>query len=721
MEVGLGQSSLPTEMNFFVEGVRCSNCVHKLENLSSEHPELCESRFNKSRSLLTLNSTALVSPESAIQWIEEKGYKAYFVESSKQTEECRQKVQRQWLIRLAVTFFFASNLMMFAIAIYMGATEEWQKLFGWFCGILFLPIACYSAIPFYKSGWQAVKERRFSADLAIVVAFVWGSSLSYFNLFRGSTDFYFDSTASFLFLILLARFLLDRAQNSIESDLNPSLLFKSAPFFEIISDLQPKMVYYHQIKLGDVLIMKPNQTLPVDIELLSDAADIDTSLFSGESHPLSFYKGNRIKAGMVVLSDGVRGIATGAFPESELNQIFEGVIRNRHEKTQAHAKAEIYSQRLLTTVSVLSVLVLIMFGVQAQWTEGFRRALALFTIACPCALALAIPLASVMTLKRAMAQGLFVKSPLFFEKLRDINGVVFDKTGTVTLGNLEFHSWDPPQPDSSLLPILLAMEQASHHPIGQSLTRLLLAQKIAAVSLDSRTESPGVGINATYKGVSYEITRLTEQQPQPAVRALTGFELSSQGKILLRAYFKDQVRAEVPSLIAQLKKRNLEVHLLSGDRPEVVQVIAGEIGLESFQYQAQMSPQGKAQFLEWSKIENNKNYLMVGDGHNDALALSKAAASLAVKGSAETSLRAADAYAQKSDLNIILIAINLSHFYHRLIQQNVGLSLVYNLIAGSMAVSGYVDPLMAAVLMPINSLVVIGATIVAQPRKIKDY
>jgi Cu2+-exporting ATPase/Cu+-exporting ATPase len=188
----------------------------------------------------------------------------------------------------------------------------------------------------------------------------------------------------------------------------------------------------------------------------------------------------------------------------------------------------------------------------------------------------------------------------------------------------------------------------------------------------------------------------------------------------LKAYFKDQVRKEASALIRTLKQNNLEVFLLSGDRTEVVGAIAQELGLESHQYRAQLSPKEKAQFLDYALNQHNKNYLMVGDGHNDALALSKASTSIAVKGCAETSLRAADAYAQKNDLRVIISALNLSSFYHRLIQQNVGLSLTYNLIAGSLAIAGLVDPLMAAVLMPINSFVVIGATVLAQPRKKKE-
>lgn len=717
MIVGIDQKSQLAELNFFVDGVRCSKCVHKLENLNFEHSEITGSRFNKARSVLTLETSESLSPESAIQLIESKGYKAFFIESSKDSENRRQITHRNWLTRLVVTFFFASNLMMFAFAIYLGASKEWQRLFSWLCGLLFLPIVFYSAIPFYQSAWQALKDKRFSADLAIVIAFVWGSLLSYANLLSGNSNFYFDSTASFLFLILLARYLLDRAQNSIESELNPSLLFKTSPLFEVSSAGIMKKVYYHQILKDSHLHLKQSQTLPVDIILLSDSADMDTSLFSGESLPQTFYKGDILKSGTLVMTPNIEGIALGTFQDSELNKIFEGVIRNRHEKTKANAQAEVYSHRLLTIVSILSIGVLLAFGLQSEWAEGFRRALSLFTIACPCALALAIPLASVITLKRGMELGLFVKSPLFFERLQNINGIVFDKTGTLTIGQMDFHSWDPPIPNNFHLQLLLAMELNSSHPIAKSLCRILREQKIEAIPIECWKETPGVGVEAQHLGLTYKISRITNSNQ----KALTGFELTLNKEVLLTAYFKDQIRSEAPNLIKILRQNNYEVHLLSGDRQDVVDSIAKELNLAKYHYKSEMTPQEKAHFLELESSQKNKKYLMVGDGHNDALALSKASASIAVHGCAETSLRAADAYSQSNNLNIVLSAINLGNFYHRLIKQNVFLSLTYNLIAGTLALSGHVDPLMAAILMPINSFIVIGATVLARPKEIKEF
>jgi len=699
--------------NFYIDGVRCSKCVQKLESMKLQHSELEEIRFNKTHNLLTLKSPKNITPEVIIKWIQEKGYQASFVENPAQVNKRLRLTQNSWLTRLAVTFFFTSNLMMFSLSLYFGAASDLKNLFSILCGVLYLPILLYSAIPFYQSAWQSIRSKQFSADLAIVVAFLWGSFLSYFNLFRGNSDFYFDSTASFIFLILLVRFFLYKAQNKIESDLNPSLLFKTSPLFEICRDPISMTKLYHEIEVNDLICMKQNQTIPVDLELQSQQAFVDTSIYSGESLPQLFQRGQTIKAGMVALSNDLKGLATGTFLQSELHQIFEGIFLHRNEKTKSHGKAEIYSQYLLQTVSALSLCLLFFFGFQSEWSEGFRRALALFTIACPCSLALSIPLASVITLKRAMESGLFVKTPLYFEKLQQLKGVIFDKTGTLTLGQMKFHSWDPPQPNLEYLRILLAMEQTSLHPLAKSLTRFLEEQAIQPIKLVHVNETLGVGIQATYQGQDYSISSIKNTVHS----GLTGFEFSKGNETLFKAYFKDTLRNEALSLINTLKKMNLEIHILSGDRPDVVEALTKELNLDSQLAHAMLSPIEKANYIK--KLQSpliNNVYLMVGDGHNDALALSHADASLAITGCAETSLRATDAYAQKGGLLQITNSLKLSQFYHRLIKQNLGLSLTYNLIAGSMAIAGYIDPLMAAILMPLNSFVVIGATVFAKPK-----
>ncbi len=702
------------QWSFFIEGVRCSKCIQKLESLDNDNNHLSNPRFNKGQSLLTLEADSQITPEETIKIIEDKGYRAYIIHRKSELEEKKRYENRSWLTRLAVTFFFATNLMIFSASLYTGATGQWRFLFSYLSGILYLPVLLYSAIPFYQNAYQSIKAKQFSADLAVAIAFLWGSFFSYINLFRGNDSFYFDSSASFLFLILLARYTLYRAQQSIETELNPSLLFKKNPFYLLLKSntTNPIKVQFDQIKPMDQIKVLQNQLIPVDGILIKTKAEIDTSLFSGESLPQIIEPGQELKAGMVLLSEEIEMQANNNFENSELNHLLEGVLSHRQVKTKAHTQAEVYSQYLLKTVATLSVLLLLYFGfIASNWSEGFTRSLALFTIACPCALALAIPLASITTLKRALSHGIIAKTPLLFEKLNDIDSVVFDKTGTLTEGHLHFESYYPPNPDTVTLQILLSLEEPSKHPLAKTLSQKLRTEGISKLPITDWQETIGSGVSCKYNTDTYEIRRLNATDQHAPYS--TGFCLFKNNQQVLSVYFKDKLRIESKEIIDYLKSKNLKIYIYSGDRNTVVEHIANQLGIDQKNHFAQMSPQEKTIEVKKTKA------LMVGDGHNDSLGLSAAHVSMAISGSAETSLQAADCYSQHSGLNGIPILFDLSKFYFSIIRQNLILSLSYNFIAGTLAIFGYINPLAAALLMPLNSLIVISFTALAQP-KISD-
>jgi Cu2+-exporting ATPase/Cu+-exporting ATPase len=699
--------SIGKHWTFFIEGIRCSKCVQKLESLGVEHQTIKYSRFDQGKSTLTLGIVSEeISPEDVVGWIGKKGYRSYYIIENIEVKNRLIQENRAWLLRLAVTFFFASNIMLFSIAIYAGADREWEHLFSLISGAMFIPVFIYSALPFYKNSYQSLREGKFSADVAITIAFAWGSILSYFNLLRGNQIFYFDSSASFLFLILFARYVLYRSQKSIESELNPSLLFKNNPFYQVERAGVNHKVQFDQIVKGDRVEVLPTQMIPVDGKLETQNCEIDTSIFSGESLPQCLYRGASVKAGMLVQAEKLDLLTTSSFQDSELYKLFEGVLKNRQVKTKAQTSAEVYSQRLLTVVSVGSMALLFWFGLKDDWHEGFFRALALFTIACPCALALAIPLASITILKRAASLGIIAKTPLLFEKLQNVDTIVFDKTGTLTEGYLDFAGWSTQRPTDDVLKIILALEEKSQHPLAKSISKILNEQGLAPAPLDSWTEQVGEGVCGKLGSHVYRIAKLDHFPSDPTY---TGFTFYKDGQALTSIYFRDKLRRESKVVIDWLTRNNLKVEIFSGDRRSVVESVAQDLNLEPRNCFSEMNPNEKSEKLKGMKS------LMIGDGHNDSLALSSAYTSLAISGSAETSLQAADAYCQQAGLAGLPTLFLLSAFYKKLVNQNIFLSLAYNTIAGLLAIFGYVNPLMAAVLMPINSLVVISATAMAKP------
>lgn len=695
------------ELRFFIDGVRCSKCVAKLEGMATDHPELALSQFNWSNSMLTLKSKDHqdVSPEVINSWIKDLGYKSEWVDESSDIEEQQRLENRRDLTRLAVTFFLGGNLMMFAAAIYTGAASPWLEIFSWLSGVFFIPVAIYSARPFIEEGWRSFKQKRFSADAALSVAFIWGTTASYVHLFQGKTEFYFDSSASFVFLILLVRYILKQIQKQVHRSLNPSLLFRHSPFYSVKNN--PKKVNYSDLRNGQIVILDENQALPAAGHLVSESADFNTAWWTGESLPHLYRAGEMLPAGSAAIQPGTQVKLSESFQDSDLNRLFKQMQVNVTVKTQAHSRSEVYSQRLLITVSLIAMAVLAYFILTGNWSEGFRRSLALITVACPCALAFAIPLASLTALKRGIQAGFIVKSPLFFEKLLTVKRIIFDKTGTLTLGRPEILEFVPRKPTSEELSILLGLEKSSDHPFAKSLRATY--STISPVELSDLKVEIGHGISGTYLSHKYEILPL---QSKDIPAHISGFSFLCDGQLVFEVHFTDPLRPEVGLLLDKLSRR-FKIEVLSGDRPEAVKYIIEKIGLPlnyRVKYRGFVKPESKSSEVTLEPT------LMVGDGHNDALALSQATASLAIHGGAPTSLLAADSYSTREGLESLPLAFELAHYYQRLVKQNLSLSLIYNFIAGSAAILGFIDPLAAAVLMPINSLFVITLTAWSKPK-----
>lgn len=734
------ESRAATQQNylFAIEGVKCGKCVAKLESLQPDGFASISAEFDKPSQTLTVASS--LTPLELKTLIENQGFKAFLLDGglNPQQEE-EKKINRAHLTRLAVTGFLASNIMLFSASLYTGASDHWFTLFSWLSGVFFVPVFFYSAWPFYKNAWLSLKQRSFSADLAVAIAFFWGGLLSGTNLVMGKDQFYFDSASSFLFIILLARYVLWRMQIKLDSDINPQLLFKKQNFFQVLKaadfSSDPVQLNAHplpdwlesktlkEIKKNDILFLKAGELLPVDGELLSEKATMDKSFYSGEALPLSVFQGHKLKAGVVFISPAwVK--AGSSFISSNLAQIFSEIKKNLQEKNRFTQKADVYAKILLTSVSLLSLALFVFFLLKGQAVEGFHRALALFTIACPCALAFSIPLAATRSLEQMARHGLLVKSPRFFEKLQGLGHVVFDKTGTLTLPlvtQMET-SRDLTEHEQS---ILLSLEMDSPHLLAEQTKAELQARGIKPQTAYNKTEIPGSGVMAkflperhglhpqskddTKKDELWEIKPLSDKEQK------LGYGVYRNNELSYHVFFQEKLRPEAPFVLAKLQSLGLNVVVASGDQRANTLRTLKPLGLPEKSIYAPLLPTEKRDL-----VQGLSQALMVGDGHNDALAMSQSAASLAILGSVETSLKAADCYARAEGLGSVLLALDGKEFYFSLVNQNLFLSLFYNLIAGSLAALGYVNPLVAAILMPVNSLFVISLTSFRKP-KLKLY
>ncbi|MNK12029.1 putative copper-importing P-type ATPase A [compost metagenome] len=686
------------EYLFYVEGLHCSSCVHLLEKLPDFYDGVSFSRVNYAHSTLALTLRPGASLAQAAFVIKELGYSPLILSAQDNFAEKYKMENRRFLKRIGVAGFCAGNTMLFVIPVYAGLVGSLETVFNWMSFLLFLPILLYSAQPFYQGAINALKYKVINVDLPIVIAMLSGFILSTYNLVRGNGAIYFDSTASFMFFILSARYLLKRVQQNY---LSPSLaksIFKNQKYLKIVGSAE-EVTPFAQIRAGDILKVQQGQILPSDCTLLSEHALLDMSLFNGESLPKNFTKGLLLFGGTQVLNTHILVQIQNSYEDSKMGQLIQKLEQGALDKGHFVALTDQLAQKLIITVFGIAILFFAFYSA-VDFSEAFNRSLALIVLACPCALAFGTPLTFGLALKKAQSQGVLIKNATVFEKILKVKNIFFDKTGTLTEGQLALESSEPESIPHEVRQVILSLESSSYHPVAFALRKAWPTETLLEVTESS--ETLGQGVSGKINGVRYELRSLAESTHENE----TAIELLKEGRSLCRLYFTDSLRKEAPAALAVLKKRGLNMFLLSGDKKSRAQDIGQRCDIPKENIFAELFPEDKKQILE-----QYADTCMIGDGANDALALQLADVGIAVKGSVDLSLQHADVYFSRGGLNPLFTLLNLSERTQKVLVRNLSISLIYNITGGTLALLGFINPLMAAILMPISSALIILSTL----------
>lgn len=680
---------------FYAEGLHCSSCVHLLEKLPTFYSEIEAAQVNFGQSTVAIRLKDTGSLAQVAHIIAELGYKPSILAAADDLAERHKSENRSFLIRIAVAGFCAGNTMLFVIPVYAGLAGTWATVFNWLSFCLFLPILFYSAVPFYKGAWNSLKFKVINVDLPITVAMLSGFFASTFNLVRGSGDIYFDSTASFMFFILSARFLLKRVQQNY---LSPSRLksFFQAEKYQRLSNGVSEIIPWSAIKVGDTLQIQAQQNLPADCELQSDCAVIDMSLYNGESLPKTFSKGMEIFAGTKSLDSEILVTVLKDFNNSKLGELFHQLDDGAIKKGEFIALTDRLAQKLI--ISVFAIAVIFFLGyMTVDASEAFNRSLALIVLACPCALAFGSPLTFGLALKKANSMGILLKNSTSLEKILKIENVFFDKTGTLTEGALTLSHSEPAQISEKTKKMILSLESSSYHPIAFALRKAwTVSGELPEVS--QKNEILGTGVSGVIDGNKVEVRKMAESVHDEE----TAIEVIEDGKSICRLYFSDDLRLESPSAIQKLAKMGIRSFLLSGDKKSRVLATASACGIPKDHAYGELFPEDKKDILS-----QYKNTCMIGDGANDSLSLQAADVGIAVKGSVDLSLNSADIYFTRGGLHPLFDLLKIAKQSQKVLVRNLTISLIYNSVGGILALLGFIDPMMAAILMPISSAIII--------------
>ena len=677
-----------TRARFLLEGIHCLGCLWLLEKLPEIEPRILAARLDMAHDILevTVRPGGIAWGEVAA-WISRLGYRARALAEAESAQEARKNEQKGQLARLGVAAFGAGNIMLLSIAVYAGADPSWSLGFAWLSAALAAPVLGYAAWPLYRMAFGALLRGRLSIDLAIVLALLAGIAMSALSLARGSAEqVYFDSLSMLVFLLLASRYLLARMRESLASQA-PCLAFQEHECFDRVHP-SPGRVPAGAIRPGDLLLLQPGQVLPVDSVLAEAEAYCDLSLLTGESLPVKVKGEEAVEAGSRLEGRPARFRVRAPAAESRLAKILAQVRAYELHKSPALLFADRMGRRFVLVVLAFCALLL---AVNPGGT-GLERALALAIVTCPCVLAFAIPLALTRALQRAARRGILFRDSANLEALAAARNFFLDKTGTLTTGLFEVREWKRIHGSlDEARAAAAALEKHSTHPVARAILRSVAGGELPGAT--NVAETHGLGIRGTVGGHEWEVVRSS----LPALPGENRVDVLRDGRLCAEIVLGDAVRPEAAGALAQLRRMGLRLQLLSGDTPLNTGALARHLGLDL--YQGGLSPEAKA-----AVVNAYQGSVMVGDGANDSVAFRAADVSVAMQGAVDLSLRHADVLLTRPGLASLAEAVQLSRATGRLVRQCFAVTLAYNLLAGSLAALGLMQPLLAALLMPLSAL-----------------
>lgn len=693
-------------MTFYLEGVHCLACLWLIEKLPEMVTNVKSARLDMSKNLVDIELIdGDINFSQAAQVLNSLGYKPFPISNTSEEKERRKKEDHSLLLRIGVAAAAMMNIMLYSGSIYLGADGIYLKYFGLISFALCLPVVLYSATPFYKSAWGAIKNKHVNIDVPLALAIIFSFIVSTYFAFTGSSHHYFDSLATLTFLILSSRYLLRKAQQSGFEKKDLSSFFLQGTIRKRTQDQSIIEIHPEQIEMEDHLVVLPGETLPADGKIIRGETRLNLATLTGESIPVLQKVGSYAYMGSQNVGNEftLEVVATGA--QTRLGKILGEVERQSQKRSQYTLLTDTVSKYFVLIVLSLTALSFIGNYYLHDLETALTRSLSLIIVTCPCALGLATPLVFSRILSLCAKMGIIVKSEYSLETIAKTKNIFFDKTGTLTSGEFDVEDVkiiSPPSINFSIEDIIFSLESNSHHPLANSLVRWASSQsgQLKRVPWSLYEEMTGKGIRAIYNEKEYEIFTISGQEDETMVL------LTEDAKPVTQIRLKDRPRPESRAVLRTLRKNKLNLFLSSGDKRPIVEHIGKSLGFDKEHLKAELSPEAKATWME-----HFDNTIFVGDGANDALAFSKASASVAMQGAVEVSLKTSDAFLYRNDLNLIETLINNAKQSIRLIKQNLVFSLIYNIIGAYLALTGFIGPLEAAILMPISSFTVLANTL----------
>ncbi|MEM1026748.1 MAG: heavy metal translocating P-type ATPase [Planctomycetota bacterium] len=736
-------------IDLLVTDAHCAACLWLLERLPRVCSGVVEARLSLRRKVVRVNwQPEVVSLADIARTLHQIGYPPRpDTQDPDDKRAARRKDERKRWIGMAVAGACAGNAMLLAFALYSAEGQGtmdagFETLFRVLSAIVGLIVLAGPGQVFFRGALAALRTRAANLDLPIALALLAGGVAGLINTILGTGDLYFDSLTVLVFLLLVGRYVQYRQQRWADDAVGLMLTLTpvTCRIFKQNEDVeQLHGAPIEALQPGDTVEVRPGDLLPGDGTVTRGSSQIDQATLTGESVPVPVKIGIRVFAGTRNVAGTLRIDIDKVGRDCRIGRLMSMVGDGLDQRPPI----VLLTDRIAGVFTV--VLTLLATATFLGWSflagtpaAGLSHAVAMLILACPCALALATPLTLAVATGRAAQRDILIKRAAVLQTLdqprRDANldtTLWLDKTGTLTRGEMSLVHWHG---DRSLQPVVAALETESPHPIGQCLAKH--ADFDTTLNLQDRIERGDGGVSATWiepthaeprtlrVGSGAYLQRLQENNPchaaefsdellrvaqEAPARGQTPVLIAVDGVVRAVAVVGDKLRDEAPAVLEACRAAGWNPAILTGDTPAAARFVAERIGIEPDRVVAGVLPEEKLDRL--LQRESDTLQIMVGDGVNDAAALAAADVGLAVRGGAEAALAAADVFLARDGLTAMPELLRLARGTMRTVRLNLGLSLVYNSIAVTLASAGLVTPLLAAILMPISSATVLAVAL----------
>ncbi len=684
--------------------IHCSSCIWILENLQKLQKGISTSQVNfpEKKVRITYNPE-LVSLKSIVHLLSSIGYEPYI--SLENYETGKNNVDRSLTYKLGLAFFCFGNIMLLSFPEYFEVKEYWldtyKPFFRWLIFALSLPSFLYSASGYYISAYKSIKSGMLNIDIPIALGIIIFFIRSTFDIVMDYGSGFFDSLTGLIFFMLLGKMFQIKTYSFLSFERDFKSYFPIA-ITKINTDLSEESVPIYDIEKGNRLLIRNQELIPVDGILISEKAEIDYSFVTGEAIPITKKSGDKVFAGGKQIGKVIEMEVLNSVSQSYLTQLWSNDVFQKNVEQKYKSITDKISQYFTP------ILLIIAFAGFGYWifidaNIAFNVFTAVLIVACPCALALTAPFTMGNVLRILGKKKFYLKNALVIEQLAKVDTIVFDKTGTITTNKKSNISYEGVLLSDDNLMILKNVLRASNHPLSRMLYDFLPECK--RLKIIDFQEITGKGIQANVDDIQVKVgsADLVGKNEGNIIQQ-TSVHIKIDEIYFGKYIFNNQYREGLAELFEKLSI-DYKIKVLSGDNEGESTSLEAILPKET-ELIFNQKPEQKLEFIKKLQ-ENGQNVMMVGDGLNDAGALAQSNIGISISENVNVFSPACDAILDASEFEKLNYFLKLSKKSITTIKMSFGLSILYNIVGLSFAITGNLQPLIAAIIMPLSTVTIV--------------